>query len=459
LSGKNESAIVQKGESVKIRIWPVLCVGFGALVAVIAMSGWLALVRSKSTYAGISGLYAAEYDFQKSLAAVRSNISQSAILLRDFLLDPSLSAESARSQIHQMRASTDGQLHQLEQLIAKPQSAKLQNLRQQTSAYWSSFDPVLTAPAKERARLGYSFVTTEILPRRESALNVVSEIEQLSSEAFMQRKQEIDARNAELSYYLRRSVAITFLIAAVVAGVSIFRTYTLERTAEIQHRRVQTTEAELRRLSQQLVRAQEEERRALSRELHDQVGQVLTAMRMSLGNIELSMNDPDGRLTRELEVAKRLAGQALRSTRDLAMGLRPTMLDDLGLQAALEWYGRQHSKIYGVPVALQIEPGLDRLSDAQRTCVYRLVQESLNNSAKYARAGNVEVTVALSDGALNLKITDDGAGFNAEARNGHGLGLLGMRERLTQLGGELIIDSKPQGGTRISARFPLVQTA
>jgi signal transduction histidine kinase len=176
---------------------------------------------------------------------------------------------------------------------------------------------------------------------------------------------------------------------------------------------------------------------------------------MSLGNLELAVDGSEARAGRELELARRLAGQALRSTRDLAMGLRPTMLDDLGLEAALEWHARQHSKVYNVPVSIQVDAPLDRLSDAQRTCVYRIVQEALNNSGKYAQARNVEIAIAQSSGSVTLDIRDDGSGFETANNAGRGLGLLGMRERVAQIGGTLVIDSRQDCGTRISARLPL----
>lgn len=441
----------------RIRIWPILCLGFGALIAVIALSGWLALVRSRSTYNRISGLYAAEHDFQRALGGVRFDIAQSAILLRDFLLDPNLKSDGARSEVDRLSQSTQDHMRELERLIPAPQAKNLRVLREQTRAYWSSLQPLLTATARDRSRQSYSLIQAQILPRREAALKMVNEIEELSYEAFQQRKLEIDSRNEGLAFYLGRSMGIAVLIALCVAGVSVFRTHTLERSSDLQHRKVLAAEDELRKLSQQLVRTQEDERRALSRELHDQVGQVLTALRMALGNVEMATDGGDPRVTGELDLAKRLAGQALRSTRDLAMGLRPTMLDDLGLGAALEWYARQHSKLYGVPISLEIQARLDRLTDAQSTCLYRIVQESLNNSAKYAEAQNVRVTLASSPDGLLLDIVDDGRGFELDRGMTAGLGILGMRERVTQLGGTLSIESKPQQGTRISARFPVLE--
>jgi signal transduction histidine kinase len=133
------------------------------------------------------------------------------------------------------------------------------------------------------------------------------------------------------------------------------------------------------------------------------------------------------------------------------------MLDDLGLEAALEWYGRQHAKLYGVPVSIHVQTPLENLSDAQKTCVYRIVQEALNNAAKYARAQNVSVALTADRDAVTLQIIDDGTGFDLSGSAGRGLGLLGMRERIAELGGSLVIQSSPNEGTRIRADLPRTQ--
>lgn len=438
----------------RIRIWPILLVGFGALITIIGLSGWLAYVRAKSTYTGISQLYEAEHQTQQSLTHIQVEIDKSAILLRDFMLDRKFKASDARSELEKMSAATREELTLLSRLVPPSQFSQLEKSKQQTTSYWHSLDPVLTT-SPQGLRPDPSILQLEIFPHRQSALRVIGEVQRLSSEAFQTRKREIDSRNAGLAFYLGKIVGITVLIALVVAIVSALRMHALEQTADEQHRQVQEAEEGLRRLSQQLVRAQEEERRGLSRDLHDQVGQVLTALRMSLGNFEKSLNLPVGPPSRELDLAKRLAGQALRSTRDLAMGLRPTMLDDLGLEAALEWYGRQHGKLYGVPVSIHVQAPLDTLSDAQKTCIYRIVQEALNNAAKYADAQSVDVTLIADRDTVSLQISDDGKGFNPSGIAGRGLGLLGMRERIIELGGSLAIDSSPDGGTRIRADLPL----
>lgn len=440
----------------KIRIWPILALGFGALVALVALSGWLTFLRATSTYAGISDLHDAEHQTEETLTTLRSNIAVSAVLVRDFLLDPNSSVNSTRVELDRLRAETAADLSRLQNLIPQQQSRTLASLHQAVDAYWQSLDPVFHVEGSKHLQLSFSLLQSEILPRRRAALKVITEIKNLSAEAMKQRRREINARNSGFALYVGRMVGITLLIAILVAIGSFFRIYDLERTADRQHKQVQAAEDELRRLSQQLVRAQEEERRVLSRDLHDQVGQVLTALRISLGNLELFTQEAGPGARQEVDLAKRLLSQALRSTRDLAMGLRPAMLDDLGLEAALEWHARQHAKICGVPVALDIQGCLNQLSEEQRTCIYRIVQEALNNAAKHAQAKNITVKISCKAGEVVVDIKDDGVGFQSAHENGRGLGLLGMRERVEQLGGNLMIESSSEQGTSLSARFPLL---
>ena len=447
---------METGNAVRIRIWPILALGFGALLVLVALSGWLVFLRATASYAGISGLHDTEHRTEEALTSLRSDIAISAILIRDFLLDPGSSVDNTRAELDRLRGRTGSDINRLQQLIPKQQRQKLGALHRGVDAYWRSLDPVFHAQNNMRSQLSFSFLQSEIRPRRRAALSVLAEVEQLNAEAMRQRRREIDGRHAGFALYVGRMVAVTLLIALLVAGLSLFRIYHLEQVANRQHRLVQSAEEELRRLSLQLVRAQEEERRVLSRDLHDQVGQVLTALRISLGNVELFGQESGARATQELELAKRLLAQALRATRDLAMGLRPTMLDDLGLEAALEWHVRQQAKVCGVPIALEIHGPLEELSDRQRTCVYRIVQEGLNNAAKHSRAKNMAVRISCVQGEVAIKIEDDGIGFENANGKPRGLGLLGIRERVGELGGKLVIESSSARGTSLAARFPLL---
>jgi signal transduction histidine kinase len=196
------------------------------------------------------------------------------------------------------------------------------------------------------------------------------------------------------------------------------------------------------------------ERSALSRELHDEVGQMMTALRMELRNLEkLRYVGGDG-FERRLNDARQLNAEAMRAIRDLAMGLRPSMLDDLGLEAALQWQEREFSRHTGVPATVTVEGKLDHLTEVQQTCIYRVVQEALTNCARHAKAKNVMVSVRAEEEHVIVVVQDDGVGFEF-LTSGRGLGLLGIRERVEALDGTLHISSLPNQGTIVQVDVPV----
>jgi signal transduction histidine kinase/PAS domain-containing protein len=205
---------------------------------------------------------------------------------------------------------------------------------------------------------------------------------------------------------------------------------------------------QLQSLSRKLIEAQEAERRAVARELHDDFGQALTAIRLNLkkGGSDLSESI-------------QLVDQAIQRMRELAQDLRPSILDDLGLPAALRWYVAREAKRAGLELRLEVAD-LPRLPAAVETTCFRLVQEALTNIVRHAQARKLEIEVAAREGSLLLTVRDDGKGFDPRAAlrraaQGHSLGLLGMKERVSLAGGELEIESAPVRGTVVSARFPL----
>jgi signal transduction histidine kinase len=145
----------------------------------------------------------------------------------------------------------------------------------------------------------------------------------------------------------------------------------------------------------------------------------------------------------------------MRAIRDLAMGLRPSMLDDLGLEAALQWQGREFSRHTGVPAIVEVDGTIDDLTELQRTCIYRVVQEALTNCARHANAKNVLVSVSTREDTVAVVVKDDGVGFNISAPSRVGIGLLGIRERVEALDGILRINSLPGKGTTIEVEIPV----
>jgi signal transduction histidine kinase len=158
-----------------------------------------------------------------------------------------------------------------------------------------------------------------------------------------------------------------------------------------------------------------------------------------------------------LSSIKELAEKTVNQVRDLALLLRPSMLDDLGLAPALNWHARETGKRTGLNVIVSADETIDSLPDEHRTCIFRLVQEAVNNAARHANARTVEVVVRREHKCVNVTVQDDGVGF--DTRFMRGLGLLGMEERVLRLGGYLKVNSEPGRGTFVQAILPLTELA
>jgi len=202
-------------------------------------------------------------------------------------------------------------------------------------------------------------------------------------------------------------------------------------------------------LSAHLLTIQEEERKNLSRELHDGVGQMVTALKMELARLRVNDREDAERLDR----ARELANEMLRTIRNISLLLRPTALDDLGLEAALQWHAEDFTRRTSVRCELSCSLTDDQsIPDAVKTCVYRIVQEALNNCEKHAAASKVIIEVHQSPEGIAVSVTDDGRGVSPDSA--HGLGILGMRERAGILGGQLEFTSEAGAGTRVSLFLP-----
>ncbi len=235
------------------------------------------------------------------------------------------------------------------------------------------------------------------------------------------------------------------------------------RTAELEQeivvrrdaeKRAEDHAARLQSLSYRLLRVQEDERRALAQELHDQIGQLLTGLRFQL---EAARDQaPSAPLADALNVTSDL----LRSVRELTLQLRPRMLDDLGLKPALEWQTKLFQSQTGITVELELALPEKRLSSELETTVFRMVQEALTNVARHAGATAAVVTVTADDTALQVEISDRGRGFDAAAALARhdSLGLAGLAERVRLAGGEFELFSQAGQGTRLHAEFKLPAT-
>ena len=214
----------------------------------------------------------------------------------------------------------------------------------------------------------------------------------------------------------------------------------------------------LRTLSRRLVEVQEIERRRLAHELHDEIGQTLTAVKINLQ--ALQRREDIAALGPYLKDSIEVVERALQQVRNLSLDLRPSLLDDLGLIATLRWYVDRQAQWGGFAAQLVADPAQDRLPPELETTCFRVVQEALTNVMRHSQAKNVRVEVHQQDAELVLRVCDDGVGFDVQAAledamRGASLGLLGIQERIWQVGGQITIKSAPGCGTEIYAHLPL----
>jgi signal transduction histidine kinase len=224
-----------------------------------------------------------------------------------------------------------------------------------------------------------------------------------------------------------------------------------------QSRRMQE---QLRLLSRQLLLAQEEERKKISRELHDVIAQTLTSINVQLNTLKKEAALDARGLERNIVRTQKLVEQSVAVVHRFARELRPTVLDDLGLIPALHTFMKNFRQETGIRISLSAFAAVEQVSDERRTVLYRVAQEALTNVARHAQASQAHVQIQKRDGAICLKIKDNGKGFREDrvlrAKKSKRLGLLGMRERLDMVGGRFTIESAPGKGTTVLAQIPLM---
>ena len=448
-------------QAIKSRSSFVLALGFGTLIALIAVLGIGAVRRARAIYDEMEKTQDAYLQAEAFRRDIATDMYLADILVRDYLLDPSpQNAPIHRQQLLEIRSSLQKRLDQLATNVPDRDSPRLERLQNVVQGYWDSLDPIFDWNAQQKAERSWSFLRHNVLPRRQAVVDLAREMAKLNHDNLERERERTRESQRVLRGFLMRMMSFALAFGTLVAFLTTYRVAVLERRHEEQRRQIEQTQSNLRKLSRRLVLAQEGERKALSRELHDEVGQTMTALGIEIANLEKlrSAATPEAFRAR-IEEAKKLNADAMRSIRDLAMGLRPSMLDDLGLEPALQWQGREFSRHTGVPANVQVSGVLDDLSDSQRTSIYRLVQEALTNCARHAKAKNVLVSVQAKDNQVIVVVQDDGIGFEASARSRSGLGLLGIQERVQALDGSLKIASERNKGTVLRAEIPLGVTA
>jgi signal transduction histidine kinase len=440
----------------------LLLAGFGGLVLLILIAGGDALLvlrDVRSSDAQVRELY---FRRSRALNEVRSGIYQSAIVMRDFLLaaDPQVASAQVEKWTA-IRQTTDHALADCADALDPAEAAPFRSLQNEVQVYWKLLDFMVERRSSGTRESGAAYFSGELVRRRNAMLDLVDRIDQISARELSSGDAKLNATFDGLRLRLILMLLITLGAGLVLAAFTIRRTLTLESELKKRYDEGRRTQQELKELSARLVSAQEEERRAISRELHDEVGQSLSALLMEAGNAAASVPSDSADVRRHVESIKKLAEASVTIIRNMTLLLRPSMLDDFGLVPALEWQAREVSKRTGLRVHVDFHVGAnagsdevpDELPDDLRTCIYRVVQEALHNCARHSQARSVKVVVKQERSKIILSVEDDGRGF--DARRVRGLGLVGMEERVNHLGGAFEIESEPGSGTRVAVELPL----
>jgi signal transduction histidine kinase len=438
-------------KSVPQSIWPVSVFGLGFLLIIMGLSGVASIQETRRIHQQILAVEDTYRHIENVVESIRSDTSRVAVLRRDRLLQRDGSAGTYGVKLAALHAQTEQSLAQLKSLRPQHSSRPVELLETALEAYLKTVgDEFQQTPAQTKALFKDDGFGSETMP----IFAIAEELGKLNEENFESRRRALSQSVVNLQNDIWETMLTALVLGAIIAGASVFRISSLEKESAAHQKVSELAEERLRHLSQQLVSSQEQERKALSRELHDEIGQLLTALRMELGNMERGRAQ-GGETDPHLDQAKKLAESTLRTTRDIAMGLRPAMLDVLGLGPALEWQAREFSRRYNTPIRLEVDGDLRDVPDPHRTYLYRIVQEGLTNCARHAQAKNIHVKLEDSSGKLSVLVEDDGVGFDQHRGVAYGLGLLGITERVRELCGQLSIQSEPGKGTRIAVVLPL----
>jgi signal transduction histidine kinase len=360
------------------------------VVAMLTLSG-----KAQDIYTELDQRNMHHNNVDVTLRRLRSDLNLSGIFVRDHLLDVARDhAPEYRERLAEFRRTNLATASELRQLDAT-HATRIASLVAQLDEYRLPFEPLFDWTSTQNIFRSASFLQQEVVPRREAILEIARDVEGLNNANLAAQRAEVarqqNAFRADWHWLLWQTV----LLGIAVAMTAVIRLRLLEKRSEEQRSFAEGAERQTRLLSQRLVAAQE----------------------------------------------------------DLALGLRPSMLDDLGLQPALECHVRDFIQRYNIGVELTVSGNLDVLPDRYRTCVYRAIQEALTNCVRHAQAQCIQVLVTGRENRLGLSVSDDGIGFEPGRRDG--LGLRGIEERVKELNGVMTVSSIPGAGTTLSIHLPL----
>ena len=444
----------------RLTIQAALLLGFGLVVGLWVYTGYEFTTRMAGVEDESAQITSRYLEAQERLTRVRSQVLVAAVLVRDALLEPapSLTPRFER-QLDETYGAIDAALRDYVPVLGTvDEQQQVQRLQDELDEFRQITRKVLSARKGGTATDVRELLNRNLVPRREAAVRVSEEVQALNRAAFVQHQTDIGRVHRAAERRTWQQVGLALIASLAIGFLISLYSGRLESHLQTQLRANEQSARDLQDLSARLMTAQEEERRNVARELHDEVGQALTAVQVELSVAERRLHGTPQ--AGALAEAQAITQGALHTVRDMSQLLHPAALDDLGLAAAVEWQARLFEARHGIRVELQQDRLLHRLPREVEVAAYRIVQEALTNVAKHSGATTCWLRMERRDLDLAITIADDGAGFDpSDTRfNRRGLGLVGMRERAALLAGVVSFDSQRGTGTRVTARLPLAPT-
>lgn len=450
--------IVTRGQIERGSFRAALALGFCATLGLWLYTGYAFTNRIDRVRKQATAVASRYTRAQELLSTVRAQVLISSVRVRDALLNPEKAALAGyRAQVEASnRAVTDALAAYEPVLGSGTQDNQIQRLRAEVEQFHKTSISVLSDAAGRTPAAVRDVLNRHIVPRREAALAISEEIQSLNRGAFIQQQNDIAEIHRVAELESRQGLGVGLVIGLGVLLVTSVYASRLESRLRRQMQRDALMSQELHETANKLIDAQEEERRTIARELHDEVGQVLTALKFELTVAQRSI-EASGASAAPLVEAQAIAGGALQTVRNLTQLLHPAALDDLGLAAAIDASLRGLSRRHDIRAELHQVDMSTRLPRDVEVAAYRIVQEAITNVAKHSQAKACHVHLTHLADRLLVEVEDDGVGFSGDTGSvstDRGLGLVSVRERASRLGGTFNVLSTPGRGTRLIVSLP-----
>jgi len=351
-------------------------------------------------------------------------------------------------------------LLEMEDAVSAPETqSKTEELGRQMQDFWQAVDRVFNLAQQGKEAEARSLIQSEVESKDAMMIATVSSLLRSNDLAQIDAARKI---NQVYESFKRDNLVLLGILLLLAIGTGLYTFQANRKTFEkLSHlaQRLQSQSEQLRKLSWKLIDVQEETLRQVAHDLHDEFGQILTAIGIMLNRAGQKAASFPAEMLREIHAVKSVVEETLQNVRDRSQMFRPAILDDFGLGKTLEWFVDQFSRQTGIQVALEGEPEEISFPGDEAIHIYRIVQEALSNVARHSQAKEARVMLKEEGQELVIQVCDDGVGFSPvsgmDQAAGEGFGLMGMRERAERLNGTLSIRSAPGKGTTVTARIPV----